>query len=139
MQDGRTIRLRAFGKLSTTGTPTIIFGIRHGGVAGTLLAQTEAITTTSGSANTSWSLEAIIVTRTNGATGTLMVIGDVNVALTASTNTSGTFGVSGFDAPAASAAVDLTADWALAVTADWSAASSSNTLTGLIYTIEALN
>jgi hypothetical protein len=68
----------------------------------------------------------------------LLVIGDVNVALTASTNTSGTFGVSGFDAPAA-VTCNLTADTALSVTADWSANSASNTLTGMIYTLEALN
>ena len=33
MQDGRVLRLRAFGKLSTTGTPTITFAIRWGVVA----------------------------------------------------------------------------------------------------------
>jgi hypothetical protein len=138
MQDGRALRLRVFGKLSTTGTPTITFAIRWGGVGGTLIATTEAITCANGAANTCWSIEAIIQTRTNGATGTLLVIGDVNVALTASTNTSGTFGVSGFDAPAA-VTCNLTADTALSVTADWSANSASNTLTGMIYTLEALN
>lgn len=138
MADGRAIRLRAFGKLSTTGTPTITFAIRWGGVSGTVLATSEAITCATGSANTAWSIEAIIQTRTNGATGTLFVMGDVVVNLTASTNTSGTFGVSGFDAPAA-VTVDLTADTALSITADWSAASASNTLTGHIYTGESLN
>src|SRR3972149_5265859 len=77
MQDGRVLRLRAFGKLSTTATPTITFAIRWGGVAGTLLATSEAITCASGAANTAWSLEALIQTRTNGSTGTLLVIGDV--------------------------------------------------------------
>lgn len=138
MNDGRTLRLRAFGKLSTTGTPTMTFAIRWGGVSGTILANTEAITCASGAANTAWSIEAYIQTRTNGSTGTLLVIGDVVVNLTASTNTSGTFGVSGFDAPAA-VTVDLTADTALSLTADWSAASASNSLTGMLYTIEALN
>lgn len=138
MADGRVLRLRAFGKLSTTGTPTIIFAIRWGGVSGTILANTEAITCASGAANTAWSIEAFIQTRTNGATGTLLAFGDVVVNLTASTQTSGTFGVSGFDAPAA-VTVDLTADTALSLTADWSANSASNTLTGMHYTIEALN
>lgn len=138
LQDGRTLRLTAFGKLSTTGTPTITFAIRFGGVAGTLLATTEAITTASGAANTAWSIDAIIQVRTNGATGTLLVMGNVRVNLTSSTVTAGVFGVSGFDAPAA-VTVDLTADTALSLTADWSAASSSNTLTGMIYILEALN
>lgn len=138
MQDGRCLRLRAFGKLSTTGTPTITFALRWGGVSGTLLATTEAITTASGAANTAWSTEIFIQTRSNGATGSLLVMGVATVNLTASTSTAGVFGVSGFDAPAP-VTVDLTADTALSLTADWSASSASNTLTGLIYTCEALN
>ncbi len=138
MQDGRVLRMRAFGKLSTTGTPTMTFAIRWGGVAGTILANTEAITCASGAANTAWSIEAYIQTRTNGSSGVLLVIGDVTVNLTASTQTSQTFGVSGFDAPAQVTA-NLAADTALSLTADWSANSSSNTLTGMLYTLEALN
>jgi len=138
MQDGRVIRLRAFGKLSTTGTPTITFAIRWGGVAGTLLATTEAMTCATGSANVNWSLEALIQTRSNGSSGSLLVMGEVSLNLTASTELSHVFGVSGFDAPAA-VTVDLTADTALALTADWSASSASNTITGMLYTIEALN
>ena len=138
MADGRVLRLRAFGKLSTTATPTIIFAIRWGGVAGTLLATTEAITCASGAANTAWSIEAIIQTRANGSAGSLFVMGDAMVNLTASTQTSGAFGVSGFDAPAAVTA-DLSTDKALSITADWSAASASNTLTGHLYIGESLN
>ena len=137
-QDGRVVRLRLFGKLSTTGTPTITFAVRWGGVAGTLLATTEAITAASGAANTAWSMEILIQTRSNGAAGSLLVMGVATVNLTASTSTAGAFGVSGFDAPAP-VTVDLTADTALSITADWSAASSSNTLTGLFYTGESLN
>lgn len=139
LQNGRVLRLRAFGKLSTTGTPTITFAIRLGGVGGTLLATTEAITCANGAANTAWSIEAFIQTRTNGSSGSVIVMGDVVVNLTASTQTSGTFGVSGFDAPAAVSSLDLTSVQALSLTADWSAQSSSNTLTGLIYTLESLN
>lgn len=138
MQDGRTLRLKAYGKLSTTGTPTITFAVRWGGVSGTVLATTEAITCASGAANTAWSLEVYIQTRTNGSTGTVMAIGNVTVNLTASTATQGVFGVSGFDAPA-TATIDATADTALSVTADWSAADAANTLTGLIYTVESTN
>lgn len=137
-QDGRLIRLTAFGKLSTTGTPTITFAIRFGGLTGTLLATTEPITTATGSANVAWSVDALIQVRTNGATGSLLVMGNARVNLTASTQTAGVFGVSGFDAPAPVTA-DLTADATLALTADWSAASASNTLTGLVYALESLN
>jgi hypothetical protein len=138
MQDGRLLRMKAFGKLSTTGTPTMIFAIRWGGVLGTLLAQTEAMTCASGAANTTWAIEAYLQVRTNGATGTILCMGEAHVSLTASTDVESLFGVSGFDAPAA-VTVDLTAVAALSLTADWSANSASNTITGLIYSLEAVN
>lgn len=138
LQDGRTLRLTAYGKHSTTATPTITFAIRFGGVSGTLLATTEAITTGSGVSNANWMINATIQVRTNGATGTLLVMGHAAVHTSATAVAQNVFGVSGFDAPAA-VTVDLTADAALSLTADWSAASSSNTLTGMIYHLEVLN
>lgn len=138
MQDGRTLRLRAFGKLSTTGTPTITFALRWGGVSGTLLAQTEALTMGSGVSNVNWDLDVLIQTRANGSSGSLLVMGVARVHTAAGTVLTNVFGVSGYDAPAV-VTCDLTADTALALTADWSAASASNTITGMIYTLEALN
>ena len=142
MQDGRTVRLRAFGKLSVTGTPTITFKVRWGGVAGTLLATTEAITNGSGLTTVNWELEVYIVTRSNGSAGSLLVFGTCQVQTNASgdpTVKSNTFSVSGSDAPAAVGSLDLTTDKALSLTATWSAASASNTLTGMLYTVESLN
>lgn len=138
MADGRVLRLRAFGKLSTTATPTMTWALRWGGVSGTLLATSEAITMGSGVTNVNWSLEALIQTRANGSSGSLLVMGELSVHTAAGTVLANVLGVSGYDAPAA-VTVDLTADTALALTADWSAASASNTLTGMLYTIEALN
>lgn len=138
MSDGRILRIRAAGKLSTTATPTITFAFRWGGPSGTLLATTEAITNGSGVTNVNWRVDAMIQTRTNGATGTLLVTGMAVVHTSATAVVTNIFGVSGFDAPAA-VTVDLTADTLLAFTADWSAASASNTLTGMIYVGESLN
>lgn len=138
MQDGRVLRVYAAGKLSTTGTPTMTWAIRWGGVAGTLLATSEAITMGSGVTNVNWDIMAYIQTRTNGSSGSLFVMGDLRIHTAATTVASNVFGVSGFDAPAA-VTVNLTADTALSLTADWSAASASNTLTGHIYLVEGLN
>lgn len=138
MQDGRFLRVRAFGRLSTTGTPTIVFALRWGGVGGTLLATTEAITNGSGVANVNWAIEALIQTRTNGATGTLFVMGVAQVHTAAGTVVTNVFGVSGYDAPA-TATVNLAAEAALSLTATWSAASASNTLTGHLLTIDSPN
>jgi hypothetical protein len=130
MADGRVLQLEVFGKLSTTATPTITFRVRWGGVAGTLLALTEAITNGSAVANVNWLLRAFIQTRVNGAAGALLVWGEAVVHSSATAVVSNIFSVSGFDAPAQVTA-DLSADTALAVTAAWSAASASNTLTGM--------
>jgi hypothetical protein len=138
MADGRCLELVATGKLSTTATPTITFRIRWGGVSGTLLAVTEAITNGSGVTNVNWAINAYIQTRANGATGSLLVWGYADVHTSATAIAANIFGVSGFDAPAAVTA-DLTGDTALALSAQWSAASASNTLTGMGYLLKSLN
>jgi hypothetical protein len=139
MADGRALRLTASGKLSTTGTPTMIFAIRWGGVAGSLLATTEAITNGSGVANVNWWLQAIIQTRTNGSSGSLIVMGAAHLHTSATAVSTNVFGVSGYDAPAAVGSLDLTTDKALSLTAKWSASDPLNTLTGLMYHLESLN
>lgn len=137
-QDGRGLRLRIFGKLSTTGTPTIQFGVRWGGVAGTLLCQTEALTMGSGVTNVNFSIELYIQTRSNGSTGTLLVMGDVSVNTSTSAVIAQTFSVSGFDAPVPVTS-NLIVDTALSITAKWGTGSPSNTITGLMYYGESIN
>lgn len=146
MQDGRVLRLRIFGQYSNTATPTLTYRLRWGGVAGTVLAATAAVTTPSGVTAATWNLDIMIQTRSNGSAGSIMANGDASVyAAVAPTVASATGSAAdtpitagGVTTPAA-VTVDLTADTALAVTAQWSAASASNTLTGLNYTIESLN
>lgn len=153
LQDGRVLRLRIFGAHGTTATPTLVFAIRWGGVAGTVLAKSAAVTTTSGvgggaSMTAPWSMEAIIQTRANGSSGSLMTNGEV-ILYTSTAGTAGTVTNYGMPLPLASGStggttpvavtVDLTADTALAVTATWSAASAANSIQGLQYTLEAMN
>lgn len=146
LQDGRCLRVRAFGQYSNTGTPTMIFGLRLGGVAGTLLCKTAACTTPSGVTAACWDLDIVVQTRTNGSAGTLMANGTARVfAAVAGTVASATgealvtpMTAGGVVTPA-TASLDLTADQALSLTLTWSAASASNTATGLNYTIESLN
>lgn len=146
MQDGRLLRLRAFGQYSTTATPTLIFSVRWGGVAGTLLCKTAACTTPSGVTAACYDLDVLIQTRSNGSSGTIMANGVARLfAAVAGTVASATgeglvtpMTAGGVITPAA-VTVDLTADTALSLTATWSAASASNTLTGLNYHIETLN
>lgn len=148
MQASRVIRIRAQGQWSTgTGPPTLIFGLRWGGVAGVMLCKTAACTLVASVTAAMWDLDIIVRTVTDGATGALLAMGDCRIyAGVAGTVASATgaglltpMGVAGVLAPANSAAVDLTADTALSLTATWSASSTSHTLTGLMYGGGSLN
>lgn len=146
LQDGRVLRVVAYGRHSTTGTPTLTFRLRYGGVAGTVLAASGAITTGSAVTAAMWRLEAIIQTRSNGSSGTLFTTGVVRVGEDASSTVGSATNAGAVDlmgsagvATPSTASVDLTADTALSITATWSAASASNTLTGHVYIIESLN
>ena len=145
MQDGRALRLTGYGRWGATGTPTFTWAIRWGGVSGTVLASS-GVATVSAQTAAQWQLDAILQTRSNGATGTIFTQGIVTMG-TATAPTFGTvtnygvpifMGSAGIATPAA-VTVDLTADTALSFTIDFSASSASNAVTGHIYLIEALN
>jgi hypothetical protein len=148
MQDGRALRLGAAGKYSTlgSGTVTLVFTLRWGGVAGTLLTKTGTITTLISQTNAYWEIELKLQTRSNGASGSILADGWAKVfSGTAPTVGSATGAPAiapmtngGQTAPAA-ATVDLTADAALSLTVTHGAASASNTATGQHYTIESMN
>ncbi len=155
MQDGRSLRIRAFGGYGTTATPSCVISLRWGGVAGTILGKTGLNVLTSGvgggaSMTAPWTFEAVIQTRSNGSSGTLMTNGEI-IWYTSTLGTAGTvtnYGmpsalVSGTTgAPGTAAAVstvDLTADTALSFTALWSASNAANSIQVYNYTIEALN
>lgn len=148
MQDGRSLRLRAIGQHSTlgSGTVTLLFGLRWGGVAGTILCKTAAITQLISLTAALWELDIILTTRSNGSSGTIMANGMARVyGATAPTIGSATGApamapmTAGGQITPAVATVDLTADTALSLTVTHGAASSSNTVTGLNYLGETLN
>jgi len=131
----------------------MIFSVRWGGVAGTVLAKQAANVTTSGtgggaSMTALWEAEIIIQTRSNGSAGTLFTNGTTTF-YTSTLLTAGTVTNYGQTAPIASGSTggttpvavtaDLTADTALSVTATWGTANSANSIRGDLYTIEALN
>lgn len=153
LQDGRRLRLRGFFAYGTTVTPTLTFALRWGGVAGTVISKTAALTTTSGvgggaSMTAMGTFEILIQVRLNGSAGTLMTNGEF-VTYTSTAPTSGTVtnyglsqvmasGSTGGTTPVA-VAVDLTADTALALTAAWGTANAANSIQGIDYSLEALN
>lgn len=153
LQDGRVLRGRGFFAHGTTATPTLTFALRWGGVAGTVISKSAALTTTSGvgggaSMTALGSFEFIIQVRSNGSAGTLMTNGEV-VTYTSTAPTSGTVtnyglpqvlasGSTGGTTPVA-VTVDLTADTALSLTALWGTANAANSIQGIQYTLEAMN
>lgn len=153
LQDGRNLRLRAFFAYGTTSTPTLVFTLRWGGVAGTVLSKTAANIMTSavggGASMTAMGdMEIVLQTRANGSSGSLMTNGVVDY-FTSTLGTAGTVTNYGMTMPLASGTtggttpvavtVDLTADTALSLTATWGTANAANSVQGIHYTIEALN
>jgi len=148
MADGRALHLVVRGKHSVAAatTPTLTFRLRWGGVAGTVLTASGAMVTGSGVTNAMFALQLWIQTRVNGASGSLLVMGeailwdDATTTVGSATNNQAhdPMGSAGVAAPAA-VTVDLTADIALAISAQWGTASVSNTLTGMQRFLGSLN
>ncbi len=147
LQDSRTLRLKAWGQISNVVTlqPTITLSLRYGGVSGTVLCKTAAITTTSSvKIGDIWETEIMLTVRGNGATGSLSAIGSAffgNQAAETAANSRAQWngmGSAGALVPA-SVTVDLTADTALSLTALWGAANAANSIQGINYSLESLN
>lgn len=125
MQDGRAIRLLAKGQHSTlgSGTVSLVFTVRWGGVSGTILTKTGTITTLISLTAAYWEFEVVIQTRSNGSSATFMANGTAQVfGATAPTIGSATGApaiapmTNGGQITPAVATVDATADTALSST-----------------------
>lgn len=122
---GQVLRLKAFGVLSTTGAPTIILGFYYGGVAGTALAASAAITTGSGVANVPWELEYEGRVRSTGTAGTIMGRGTMQLGTSVSAITFNPIPATAL----ATVTVDTTTAKQITTGATWGTSSPSNTLT----------
>jgi hypothetical protein len=122
---GQVLRMKAFGVLSTTVTPTIILGFYYGAVAGTALAASAAITTGSGVTNVPWEIEYEGRVRTTGTGGTIMGRGTMQLGTSVSAITFNPLPATAL----ATVTIDTTTAKQVTVGATWSAASASNTLT----------
>ena len=134
LQPGSALQFTAFGVFSTTATPTLLLGVYYGGVAGTALATTGAITTGSAVTNVPWRLELTATVRTVGATGTAMSQGQYQMGTSVSAWNSLPFP----NTALATVSIDTTAAKALTIGAQWSAANASNTITCHGFLVESL-
>jgi hypothetical protein len=141
MYDSVHLVYTALGKISATATPTMTFALRLGGVSGTVLAQTSAITLAAAT-DVIWKVELDIVARANGSSGSILAMGLVEWGVTIkTTNTPDSMGSAGGasgNTPAA-VTVDLTQNQALSLTGKFGTANASNSITGMVRRILSLN
>lgn len=128
--------------VTTPGTLTL--RIRWGGVAGTVLATTGAVTLSS-TARTSFSgsLAADIVWRSVGSAGTafcmgLVTLNDVPVGADSAPQSLYTMGSAGANVPAVVSALDTTTSKALSVTGQFSVSTATTQLTNHIRILSAI-
>lgn len=122
---GQRLRVKGYGIFSNTGTPTLLLGIYYGGVAGTALATTGAVTTTTGATNWPFAIDLDILVKSVGTTGTVWCNGMVNLGTSLSA-------MSDIWLPSTQTqpiTVDTTSAKALTIGAQWGTSSASNTLT----------
>lgn len=121
---GAVYRIRAYGTLAVTGTPTMTFRFRIGGAAGTQLVAFPSVTVRSNATDGYWDIDAIVTCVTTGASGTWAPM------MKYSHNFVGTATTYAHVGPITGSPVtrDTTASNGLVITAQWSAASSSNSI-----------
>lgn len=145
---GRTLRIWAFGVNSNVVTTpgTLTMRVRWGGAAGTvLLASAAQGLDTTAHTNALWALQAYLVCRTVGATGTFMSGGVLHVfnllSSTAANLLPALLGSAGAPGASGNAAVtvDTTIAKLLSVTGQFSVATNPTNLTCQQRIIEALN
>ena len=132
---GQKFHLVAYGIASNTSTPTLNMGFYYGGVAGTALLTSGAITTTTAMTAWPWHMEAWVEVKSLGSSGTVWSKGwlDLPTSLTAIARTS---------MPATQTqpiTVDTTTAKAITAGATWGTNSASNTLTCEGFHVHLLN
>lgn len=122
---GSSFRVTAHGVFSNTSTPTLLIGVYYGGVAGTALVASSAITTTTTVTNVPWHLEYVFTVRATGTSGSIFGHGWLDLG----TSVSAVSHVPLPQAANAAVSVDTTTSKTLVIGAQWGTSSASNTIT----------
>lgn len=121
---GKALYVTASGYYGNTGTPTLNIKLKHGS---TVLAQTGAITTSTGATNWAWHFRGVVTCRSTGASGTVDIQGEFIIQTLAS----GTSSAAIYSMVNTSAVtIDTTVTQAVDLTETWGTANSLNTITG---------
>ncbi|MCX5253640.1 hypothetical protein OOK27_05555 [Streptomyces canus] len=122
---GAVYRIKAWGTLGVTGTPTITFVCKLGGTGGATMVTFPAVTVRSGATDGFWELEFYLACATTGGSGTWAPMAKYTHNFLTSVTTYTPIG----PITAAPVTRDTTIANDMVLCATWSAASSSNTIT----------
>jgi hypothetical protein len=129
------INVRGLASVLAATTPTMIWRGKISGLAGTVIASSSSITSSSGVTNKPWEVDLYISCVTTGASGTIRGIMKTIQTLSvagAAPSAAGTIWMDGTSA----VTVDTTISRDLVITVQWGAASASNTLSAYVVTAE---
>lgn len=136
LQIGTYFRVTARGKFSNTSTPTLLLGLYWGGVAGTALAATTAVTTTTGATNWPWHLDLVGKVTAIGTSGAIEIVSGTVKFPTALTTFSERFVPEVAITPTT---VDTSVAKLISIGAQWGTNNASNTITCALMCVEQLN
>lgn len=122
---GAVYRIKAWGTLAVTGTPTMTFVCKLGGTVGTTMVTFPAVTVRSGATDGMWEAEFYLACATTGASGTWSPMAKYTHNWLTSATTYTLVG----PITAAPITRDTTISNDLVLCVTWSAASASNTIT----------
>jgi hypothetical protein len=134
MYIGQKWRWTAYAIASNTSTPTLNLGFYYGGVAGTALITSGAITTTTAMSSWWWRWIAYSEVISLGSSGTIRTYGWIDIPTSATAVTTQQMSSTSQDVT-----VNTTTNSALTAGATWGTANSSNTLTLKGFILEQLN
>lgn len=136
LEIGSKVRLWAAGQFSNTSTPTLLLGFYYGAIAGSALAASSAITTTTGATAWPWNMEYRGTVRATGTSGSIQGQGVLRLG-TALTS----FTIRPIPEVAASRTVtiDTSVEKTITVGAQWGTNNASNTLTCTDLVVEVLS
>jgi len=136
LQLGQAYLVKANGIVSNTSTPTLLFGLYWGAVAGTALATTGAVTTPSGAwSNTTWDAEWLLRVDAVGTSGSIRTIGKLTVL----TATPVLYGMPITSSSGNNVTVDTSTAKLLTVGAQWGTSSGSDNIQLMQFAVVRLN
>ncbi len=135
LTEGTMMIIRAAWTASNTSTPTLLAGFYYGGTAGTALAATSAITTTTAMTSWQWYMEYHGVIQSIGSSGKIMGQGQIHVPTSLTAWTIRPIP----ETAMAQVTIDTSTSKSVTLGLTWGTNSGSNTATAKFMSVELLS